>query len=730
MPKDSVNVYLTIQSGSSEGVLASLTDKTRALDKETQLLKQATDALTKANKPLVEEQTKLQAQLKSSQKVVNDLQKAYDEFGDEMMKLDLDQAIEDHSKLKSELSAVNAQLGANQKTYKEYLEIVRKGSLSGIDGEASSDFDLSAVWGGLGIGEQLSSLAGEIGGAFLSSTFGDGVGGIASSALSSTITGASLGTAIAPGIGTAVGAAVGGILGAMGGIVDEWSNQDDAFKDYYGGLYGDVKDRSGEMTKSGSSIAAGREKDRISFRTLFGDGETADAYLDELVDLANHTPFLYGDLTAMSKTLATYGYSGRAGDKDYMLDTLRAIGDAGAALGMETSDMTAVAQALGRMKSSDKTTLEYLNILNDRGVGAVGYLADAYGVSQGDMYGMISKGQISGTEAVEIITAALRDAYAGVMEEQSRTFSGVTSTLEGLEQELDNAGGDAYNSLRAVGQNAMVDAYGGELGDAIKEINAVMGENQARRENLQDQYMRETLDAVLNGNQGKVFTAEQSAELAELSARYTEMKARYEASGGGDAEAGAEMESLYEQAQALGQAYFDNSEFVKKLNDTELDEIQAIRDNTAGLENASQASYQLSQELSKGMAVRLIKENYGAAIAEGKGGELPELATVGGHVGLAEEKQEGYYGYNGIWHPHAFGLDRAPYDGYPALLHEGERVLTASQARAQDAGGGAGSIQLTVTGNSFTGTGEEMADQLWSIIIGRLEQAAAAAAPK
>lgn len=725
MPNESLSVYLTAKDGMSP-VLASITDKTKALDKESQELQQTFEALQKANKGLIERKTELKRKLQEVNDEVKEAEKSFKKLGDEANSDAYEKAQERQQKLRDEIAATNKALRENQKTYKENIETIRKGDLEG-QGTSLSDM-AKGIFAGQ-IGQMFSASLGGLGQSVLTSAIGTPEASLVSDMLSSAISGGTAGAMFGiPGI--IAGAVLGGVSGLVSGGTKIFEAKDDAFKDYYGGLYGDVKDRSGEMTKSGSSIAAGREKDRISFRTLFGEGETADAYLDELVDLANHTPFLYGDLTAMSKTLATYGYSGRAGDKDYMLDTLRVIGDAGAALGMETSDMTAVAQALGRMKSSDKTTLEYLNILNDRGVGAVGYLADAYGVSQGDMYGMISKGQISGTEAVEIITAALRDAYAGSMEEQSRTFSGVTSTLEGLKQELDNAGGDAYNSLRAVGQNAMVDAYGGELGDAIKEINAVIGENQARRENLQDQYMREALDAVLNGNQGKVFTAEQSAELAELSARYTEMKARYEASGGGDAEAGAEMESLYEQAQALGQAYFDNSEFVKKLNDTELDEIQAIRDNTAWLEDAAQASYQLSQELSKGMAVRLIKENYGAAIAEGKGGELPELATVGGHVGLAEERQEGYYGYNGIWHPHAFGLDRAPYDGYPALLHEGERVLTASQARAQDAGGGAGSIQLTVTGNSFTGTGEEMADQLWSIIIGRLEQAAAAAAPK
>ena len=67
MPKESVNLYLSIQSGSSERTLASLADKTRALDKETQLLQQATEGLAQANKSLLNEQTRLQSELRASQ---------------------------------------------------------------------------------------------------------------------------------------------------------------------------------------------------------------------------------------------------------------------------------------------------------------------------------------------------------------------------------------------------------------------------------------------------------------------------------------------------------------------------------------------------------------------------------------------------------------------------------------------------------------------------------------
>ena len=572
------------------------------------------------------------------------------------------------------------------------------------------------------VGQMLSSSLGGLGQSVLTSAIGMPEASLISDALSSTISGIAAGSVLGiPGM------AVGGLIGAASGLISGGTKifeaKDNAFKDYYGGLYQDVSGRSGEMVEGGSTLASGRQTDRISFKTLFGDEDTANEYLDSLVDMSNRTPFLYNDLTAMSKTLATYGYSAHKGDEDYILDALQTIGDAGAALGMGTADMTAVAQALGRMKSSGKAALEYLNILNDRGIGAVGMLAEARGVSQGDMYEMISDGGISGTEAVEIITDALREAYSGSMLEQSLTFAGITSTLEGLTQELENAGGEAYNTLREFGKSAMVDAYGGELGDAIKEINTVMGENQARRENLQDQYMREVLDAVLRGRRGELwstFDEDQQNTLSEMSTQYAELKARYDASNGTDAEAGAKLESLYEEAQALGQAYFDNSEYVKMLNETEQDEIEAIREATAGLEEATQATYKLQQELSKGLAVQIPSalgySSRGEYAARNQGGN-----TLSGSRITERRDLQG--------NRHAFGLERVPYDEYPALLHEGERVLTASEARAQDAVQAA-PIQITITGNSFTGTPEEMADALAEILVRKITQVGIAAAPK
>lgn len=230
--------------------------------------------------------------------------------------------------------------------------------------------------------------------------------------------------------------------------------------------------------------------------------------------------------------------------------------------------------------------------------------------------------------------------------------------------------------------------------------------------------MREALEAVLLGQEGSLFDEEQQAELQGLSEKYAEWARQY---AEGNEEAGLHMESLYEQARVLGQAYYEDSDEVATLNQVEVEEIDAIRTLTASLDNATQALLNRSQALSKG---------YGAAHLDAwidergivRGAEDADEWTPEGDGASAWIDERG----NIRWDApasHAYGLDRVPYDGYPALLHEGERVLTAGEARAQDTDRGAATFTITVTGNSFVGTGEEMADQIAELIARRLEQA-------
>lgn len=492
--------------------------------------------------------------------------------------------------------------------------------------------------------KMIGSLAQDSVNTLVGSMLGSNGGNVFSSALSSAISGAAIGSMI-PGIGTAVGAVAGGLVGMASGSVQNWSKKDDAFKSY---VQNAVEEQLNEQTTSltsGSALAASRETDQISFATLFKGEDKAKQYLADLVQMANTTPFLYDDLTSMSKTLATYGY-----DENSILPVLQTIGDAGAALGQSTSDMNSVATAIGRMKSSNKTTLEYLNILNDRGIGAVGMLANAYGVDQGEVYSMISKGQIAGQDAARIILDALTDSFAGSMERQSKTFSGITSTIEGLRQELDNAMGEGYNETRMAGLQAEREWLEGDSGQEMQEAYQAIGAWKASLENAKEQYIRDAVNEAMGSDAYKTAEAE------------------------GDA---AEMGRIIMKAKIDGMNQYNANEGKDEVLAQELSLIDSVREDTSLNDSYWDAGYTLGQSFSKGRAAGMMGSGNGETSASASPSRMLQGVTLPSGSS------------------YAVGIDYVPYDNFPALLHQGERVQTAEEARS---GGRGTSIQIVMNG--------------------------------
>ncbi len=715
MPKESLNIYMAATDQISP-VLASITDKTRALDKESQELQQTYEALQKANHGLIERKVELEKALKKVNAEVKDAKKNWDELKDAASEEAYTKAAKQQQSLRDELAATNKSLRENQKIYKENIETIRKGE---VEGTGLGDI-AKGIFAGQ-IGQMFASSLGGLGQSVLTSAIGTPEASLIADTLSSAISGGAAGAMFGlPGI--ALGTALGGVSGLISGGTKIFEAKDDAFKNYYGGLYDDVKSRSGEMVESGSTIAGGREQTRMAFSRRLGGEDAADDYLAQVERMAADTNYDYDEIVGYAKLLLN------SYDPGDVLGVLRDLSDATAGLDLSSGDVNMMIAGLSRMRTTGKATQEYLNYFRERGIDADAALADSLGVDKSAVSGMVTEGKVSGEDAAEALLEYIRTEFGGLSEGLASTYDAMVDNLGDITATLEARGGDAYNELRKEGVGAEMEALGGELGDAIGEINAIMGENQARRENLQDQYMREVLDAVLNGGQGGLwdkFSEEQRNTLAKMNQDYAELKERYDESGGTDWEAGAELEALYEEAQGLGKAYFDNSAEVKRLNEIEEDEIAAIRENTAGLTEATQASYRLSQQLSKGRGAVYLQDaaRYASREDYARRGREENALSSRGHITERRDLQGN--------RAHAYGLGRVPYDDYPALLHEGERVLTAGQVRAQDAAQDArGPIQLTITGNSFTGTPEEMADQLAEIIVRRLEQAAIAAAPK
>ena len=609
--------------------------------------------------------------LKDARQELDRTKKALQELGDTTTEADREAARADFERANQNYENVRRQLNLVSKQARQ----TERDLLDATDAISKADNRAGSASGGVlfalgkaGLMDMAGDVALDFGNLVVGSTFGSEVGGVVSSGISGALSGAAMGSLLGP-VGTAVGAAIGGGLGLLQGGSQAAQARDDAFKQYYSDLYDTQQTASEESLSAGGDTASQRELDAIAFNRLLGEG-TGDQYLEDLRRLAADTPMEYGDLTSMSRALAT----GFGDAPERMLELMTAIGDAGSAVGVTASDMEIMAQAMSRMNSSGKATLEYLNIFQDRGVDVIGMLSDALGKTQGEIYDMISGGDINGQEAVNIIQAGMESMYGGAMETMAQTFDGLTSTLEDAMTEIDNAMGEGYNEKAKEGLQADIDAYGGALGDALAQANQIIGEGKAIAENLDRQYSREALSALTLGTSTTVYGEDQANRLAEMHDQYTSLVDQYQNATEEDkAVIASQIEALKEEAQAMADSAYDASEMSQDLHDVNLDLIAAIRENTAALGSAAWGQdYEVEQEKTKGTGSTLLDT-----------------------VSSAINKANSFVGQN------AWGLDRVPYDNYLTYLHEGERVLTASQARAMDQGGSAPNISVTVSGNTF-----------------------------
>ena len=629
MPETSIVIKATDRYSD---VLKTLSKTTKAFSDDVDSLEEGLYALNKNKYTLKLDAKKAQQALKEAEKQFDLTHSAADGLKMELAQANYDNVVRN----------LNAVTKEARNTEKAIAKLENRSGGGGGGGAANFGKSVVQALAISGITDSAKQLLSQGATTLAGSAFGNEGGMLFSNALSMATSGASAGFMVAGPAGALVGAGIGGLVGLGSGALQSYESQDSSFKSYVQDAVQEQLDAQSESLTSGSSIAAGRETDKISFATLFGSKETADSYLSNLVGMANSTPFLYDDLTSMSKTLATYGY-----DADSILPVLQTIGDAGAALGQSTSDMTAVATAIGRMKSSNKTTLEYLNILNDRGIGAVGMLSDAYGVDQGTMYSMISKGEVAGQDAVRIILDALSDSFAGAMEAQSKTFSGITSTIEGLQQELDNAMGEGYNQTRMQGLEAQKAWLAGDSGQEMQEAYTAIGAWKASLENAKEQYIRDAMNDAMGSEEYKTAEAE------------------------GDA---AEMGRILMKAKIDGMNEYNASEGKDEELAQELSLIESVRDDTALNNSYWDAGYTLGQEFSKGRAAATTDSAWADAVNNFNSG----------------------YTKHRSGHQRAMGIDYVPYDNFPALLHEGEKVLTAGEARQEK--NGVGGIQIVMNG--------------------------------
>lgn len=633
------------------------------------------DELNKRKGTIHVDATKARRELKDAEKALDGTKEAADRLAE---------AKYNFENIQTELRSVSKEAKQAEKDLADLNDAMQRNQNRASSGGSGGDSILSKL-AAAGATQMVGQLATQALQQSVESAFGSEASTMLSGILGGATSGAAIGSAVAPGIGTAIGGAVGGLVGAATGALNIQAGREDALKSAVQEVYGSAWEEVTSPLSGGIQTAADREQQELAFGTLLGDSDAAKTWLDTLVKKAAVTPFGFGDLTQMSKTLLSYG----VGTDEQNL-WMQAIGDAGSARGITGEGLTAIATYLGRMSSTDKVTLEYLNPLMERGINAIDYLAEnltektGKEVTTADVYDMISKNQLSGADAARVIVEAMEQYNKGAAEAQSQTYSGMVSTMEDKQEQVNAAMGEGYTEKRKEGLLAQTEWL--DKGGA-KDAYKLIGEYQASLENAKEKAVRNALDAASQ-------TEEYRKALAENN--------------------GAEMGRILAEAQAEAEKEYRDSKGYQKMLQSQKDSVDSIREDLVADGTWRTFGYDMGIEFSKGFGSALREDTATGSANEflwglmGNDGETRFLGEILWDKLTGKDTEKN----------HADGLTYVPYNGYPARLHEGERVLTASEARGYGKG-----TNVSVTVNGLTVREEADVERIAETLAQKISEA-------
>ncbi len=653
------------------------------------------DALQKSLTKLNNTRANLKLDLSRAKSELREAEKRFKATGDAADELALKDKQIEFDNLTSQLKAVSA----SAKTAESNMMSLA-GTNSKLSNRASGGGKSGSMWGTLGgalatagFGNMLSGSLSQAAGAFLGSYYGASDGAAIESVLGGAISGASMGAAagsIIPGVGTAIGAAVGGAIGAVSGGIEaaaqKFTEKDEAFKSYVQESVEGVLDEQAQALTSGSAIAGTREQTRMAFSKALGGDEAADAYLEQVREMASRTNYTYDEITGYTKQLLN------SYDPSEIFDVLQDLSDATAGLDLNSSDVSLWVSGLNRMRITDKATMEYLNYFSERGLNVYEALSKALGVQESAVQELVSDGKVSGTTAADAILTYISEQYGGLSDKLASSYEGLMGNIEDANADLQAAMGEGYNEARKAGLQEQLDWMNGEMGASMQQAYEQIGAFQASLENTREQMMRDAMNAVMTGvlpEEGFEAQIGRLQEMAEEYASAAQIAAAQPADSEAAQQAQADMGRLLAEAQVMAQNEYNADPGAQTLLDSQLQLAQAVAADTSADATYYNAGQRLGQQYTQGISAAITSYRPPSVT-------LPSVSVTGGTTSRAT----GGSHLTGATSPYrAIGENRVPRDNTLYLLHEGERVLTAREARAADRQESGGNVVVNMGGN-------------------------------
>jgi hypothetical protein len=182
-------------------------------------------------------------------------------------------------------------------------------------------------------------------------------------------------------------------------------------------------------------LGADMEQTRVSFTTMLGSADRANATIAKLREFAEATPFRQEEVVTGAKQLLAFGFQA-----DELTENLTRLGDVSAGLSVPIGDMIYL---FGTLKTQGRAYTKDIMQFAQRGIPIFESLAEVLKVNKDQVLGLVEDGKVGFAEvdkAFKLMTKS-GSMFGGLMDKQAKTLSGRWSTfLDKLESMGTNLG--------------------------------------------------------------------------------------------------------------------------------------------------------------------------------------------------------------------------------------------------------------------------------------------------
>ncbi len=546
----------------------------------------------------------------------------------------------------------------------------RVGSLSEsglMKGLAISDLGKMAIETGLNVATT-----------HVGSAYGSAAATVFNSMASGAVKGGTIGTAIAPGVGTAVGTVVGGTLGYINGENEVFQKQDNVYKAKVKSHYDSHKQEQSDDLTKGRQLSIEREDDQFEIKNLVGGSDIATlSIMSDVANLSSKIAIERNQLMGITKTILYYN------NKANVKSMLTNLADTGAGLNMNGDEINDLTANLGMLSQKSVVSESDFAFLESSKIDVWKYLKAKYKVSNEEQLAEIG---LTGKNVTSAILEGTKKDYKGKMDEKKKTISGKKIILSNLENESIEEKGEGFNQIESSNLDSQIkfrSDHAFEYGVANKKIGIAHGSLQLTNDsNFQNQ--------MNNIFRGKTFDKQKYVNAVNSK----------------DVSSGFIIEDMFALLKTKADNATESSNINQVKEASNLNLYTNIQIEVKQNDKNWMYGWKISQIDSKGRAANTPK---------GNSWSNPFSILLDDDLATIRSKENKFQGK-------ATGIFRVPYNNFPALLHEGETVSTAVEARSAR-----NTPSVTITGNSFVVREEADIDKIARAFVEKLTKVSAVA---